>query len=85
MFTFDSATGQVCRVEKIDPVTGRALELSESEYSALDHYLEAVVPEPAPVIRMQSSPAFSAAATRKAYWQGMADCAALYRRAYLTK
>ena len=78
LFTLDGATGQVCRVEKLDPVSGSAHELSEPEYAALDSYLSALAPESDPVL--STDPAPSMIATHRAYWQGVADCAALYRQ-----
>ena len=83
LFTFDSATGEVCRVEKLDPVSGGTQELSEAEYAALDGYLEPPSAEPSE--RASSSPisARQAAVVSRAYWQGVADCAALYRRCLL--
>ena len=74
LFTFDSATGQVSRVEKVDPVSGSAHELSESEYAALDNYLAALGAEPHP----GSASAFRTSAAQRAYLQGVADCAAFY-------
>ena len=78
VFTFDSATGEVCRVEKLDNASGARQELSDAEYAALESYLSAFglkaepeVPEP---------PTSTTIAAHRAYWQGMADCAALYRQ-----
>jgi hypothetical protein len=76
IFTFDSATGQVSRVEKIDPVSGSAHELSESEYVALDSYLAALGAEPHP----GSASTSCISAAQRAYLLGVADCAAFYRQ-----
>jgi hypothetical protein len=76
LFTFDSATGQVSRVEKIDPVSGSAHELSESEYAAVDSYLAALGAEP----HADPPSAFNTPAAQRAYLQGVVDCAALYRQ-----
>ena len=70
VFTFDGATGEVCRVEKLDPLSGAAQEISESEYVALDGYLP-------------QAPANRELALKAAYVQGRADCAAFYRRRLL--
>jgi len=80
LFTFDSATGEVCRVEKVDSVSGRTQELSEPEYAALESYLDAVAPEPAPPVCNVPALGSGSVATSSAYWQGVADCAALYRQ-----
>jgi hypothetical protein len=69
----------VCRVEKLDPVSGTTHELSEPEYAALDSYLGALAPEAGPACTDPAS-ASTAIATQRAYWQGVADCAALYRQ-----
>ena len=78
VFTFDSATGEVRRVEKLDPVSGSSQELSEAEYAALDSYLDALAPKPEPEVTNPS--ASTSLAAHRAYWQGIADCAALYRQ-----
>ncbi len=70
VFTFDASTGEVCRVEKLDPLSGTAQEISESEYAALDGYL----PDAAADRELR---------LKAAYLQGMADCAAFYRRRLL--
>jgi hypothetical protein len=81
LFTFDSATGEVSRVEKLDPVSGMSQELSEDEYAALDSYVGGSGPvehaeeSVSGVLNSQQT-----AAIRTAYWQGVADCAAFYRR-----
>ena len=75
LFTLDSATGEVCRIEKFDSVSGSTQELSDSEYAALDSYLVAVAPEPSPEVSHDPTP--TSGATARAYWQGVADCAAL--------
>ncbi len=78
IFTFDSATGEVRRVEKLDPVSGSSQELSEAEYAALNSYLGALALKPEPEVPNPS--ASTSIAAHRAYWQGMADCAALYRQ-----
>jgi hypothetical protein len=75
LFTLDSATGEVCRIEKFDSASGSAQELSDSEYAALDSYLAAVAPGSSPEVSHDPAPTAGAAA--RAYWQGVADCAAL--------
>ena len=80
LFTFDSATGQVSRVEKIDPVSGSAHELSESEYAAVDSYLAALGTEPQPEPHADPPSAFRTPAAQRAYLQGVVDCAAFYRQ-----
>jgi hypothetical protein len=79
LFTFVSATGEVARVERLDPDSGRRQELSEAEYGALESYLEPLPAEPAPALSSAPS-SRRAAAVNWAYWRGVADCAALYRR-----
>jgi hypothetical protein len=76
LFTFVAATGQVSRVEKIDPVSGRAHELSESEYAALDSYMAALGAEP----HAGAASASRTPAAQRAYLQGVADCAAVHRQ-----
>jgi len=79
LFTFDATTGEVCRVEKLDPLSGGTQEISEAEYAALDSYLE--TPAEAPVsAEPPSLSAIQTAAIMGAYWQGFADCAAFFRR-----
>ena len=80
LFTFDSATGEVYCVEKVDSVSGRAQELSEPEYAALDSYLTALASEPAPPVCNVPVLSSGFVATSRAYWQGVADCAARYRQ-----
>jgi hypothetical protein len=81
LFTFDSATGEVSRVEKLDPVSSMRQELSEDEYAALNSY---AAPSQATEGPKESSDEVlitqQAAAIRTAYWQGVADCATFYRR-----
>jgi len=78
IFTFDSATGEVCRVEKLDRLSGAVDELSEPEYAALNSYLGALDPEPVPTVCAARESALDTAARSKAYLRGVADCAALY-------
>ena len=80
IFTFDSATGEVYRVEKLDPVSGAAHELSESEYVAMNSYLGELNPKPAPADCAAPESALVRTASSKAYLRGVADCAALYRQ-----
>jgi hypothetical protein len=80
LFTFDSATGRVCRVEKLDPLSGKRQELSQPEYAALDNYLSALIAESYPAAHTDPALASRTVATQKAYLQGVADCAALYRQ-----
>ena len=80
LFTLDGATGEVCRVEKLDPVSGSRHELSEAEYAALDSYLAVWPAESDAKPPADPTPPPSSIATHRAYWQGVADCAALYRQ-----
>jgi hypothetical protein len=79
LFTFDSATGEVSRVEKLDPVSGMGQELSEDEYAALNSYAGPPAEGPEGTVN-EILIAQQAAAIRTAYWQGVADCATFYRR-----
>jgi hypothetical protein len=85
LFTFESATGRVCRVEKRDPASGAMHELSQAEYAALDSYLTAVVSESEPAQTGDPAQAMRVIATQRAYVRGMADCAALYRQYGLSR
>lgn len=85
LFTFDSATGRVSRVERLDPLSGEKQELSQAEYAALDSYLSALLAS-SDATRLSDSPsAWRAIATQRAYLQGVADCAALYRQYGLSR
>jgi hypothetical protein len=80
LFTLDGATGEVCRIEKLDPVSGSPHELSEAEYATLDSYLAASASQSEPAQPADPSPPPALIATHRAYWRGVADCAALYRQ-----
>lgn len=85
LFTFDSATGEVCRVEKLDPLSAEPQELSDAEYAALSSYLEMTPPQaaaPGPEKASPPEPELSeeeAWVLERAYWRGVMECAALYR------
>ena len=80
LFTFDSTTGRVCRVEKLDPVSGKRAGAFGPEYAALDTYLRALIGESEPAERLDHTSAARGIAMQRAYLQGVADCAALYRQ-----
>jgi hypothetical protein len=85
LFTLDSITGEVYRVEKLDRGSGKHHELSESEYAALSGYLDEGQSS-AGAIETESSARESTADDPYAmgYFQGLADYeAAAFQAAYL--